>query len=151
MRYVMKQKLFSWGDDFYTRDAEGREVFFVDGKATAIGRLPYNDEPKWVSGRLGSLTLEPPITHPGLCPCKQCPAYREKRAARLGLPIQQVNREPIDIRVKRNSPFPRCRRKPRGSSGRLARASLPARNTAPCTPATHHTFPTLAPLLRAHF
>ena len=27
--------------------------------------MPYNDEPKWVSGRLGSLTLEPPITHPG--------------------------------------------------------------------------------------
>ena len=71
--------------------------------------MPYNDEPKWVSGRLGNLTLEPPITHPGLCPCKQCPAYREKRAARLGLPIEQVNREPIDIRVKRNSPFPRNR------------------------------------------
>jgi hypothetical protein len=71
--------------------------------------LPYNDEPKWVSGRLGSLTLEPPITHPGLCPCKQRPAYREKRAARLGLPMEQVVREPIDIRVKRNSPFPRNR------------------------------------------
>ena len=53
--------------------------------------------------------LEPPITHPAFCPCKQCPAYREKRAARLGLTPAQVNAEPIDIRVKRNSPCPRNR------------------------------------------
>ena len=32
MRYVMKQKLFSWGDDFTIRDADGRDAFFVDGK-----------------------------------------------------------------------------------------------------------------------
>ena len=71
--------------------------------------MAYSDEPKWVSGRLGSLTLEPPITHPAFCPCKQCPAYRAKRAARLGLAVEQVIGEPIDIRVKRNSPFPRNR------------------------------------------
>ena len=53
--------------------------------------------------------LEPPITHPAFCPCSQCPAYREKRAARLGLPLAQVIAEPIDIRVKRNSPYPRNR------------------------------------------
>ncbi|PYQ26222.1 MAG: hypothetical protein DMF56_25565 [Acidobacteria bacterium] len=44
MRYVMKQKLFSWGDDFYIRDAEGREVFFVDGKALSFGdQLSFQD------------------------------------------------------------------------------------------------------------
>lgn len=37
MRYVMKQKLFAWGDDFYIRDADGRELFFVDGKALSFG------------------------------------------------------------------------------------------------------------------
>lgn len=44
MRYVMKQKLFAWGDDFYIRDAEGREVFFVDGKAFSLGnQLSFKD------------------------------------------------------------------------------------------------------------
>jgi uncharacterized protein YxjI len=44
MRYVMKQKLLSWGDDFYIRDAEGREVFFVDGKAFSLGnQLSFQD------------------------------------------------------------------------------------------------------------
>ena len=31
MRYVMKQKLFCWGDDFAIKDDLGRDVFFVDG------------------------------------------------------------------------------------------------------------------------
>jgi len=44
MRYVMKQKLFSWGDDFYIRDAEGRDVFLVDGKALSFGdQLSFRD------------------------------------------------------------------------------------------------------------
>ncbi|HJQ40275.1 MAG TPA: LURP-one-related family protein [Thermoanaerobaculia bacterium] len=44
MRYVMKQKLLSWGDDFYIRDAEGREVFFVDGKVFSLGnQLSFQD------------------------------------------------------------------------------------------------------------
>ena len=33
----MKQKLFAWGDDFYIRDAAGKELFFVDGKALSFG------------------------------------------------------------------------------------------------------------------
>jgi uncharacterized protein YxjI len=37
MRYVMRQKLLSWGDDFYIRDEQGRDVFFVDGKAFSFG------------------------------------------------------------------------------------------------------------------
>ena len=44
MRYVMKQKLFSWGDDFTIKDAEGREVYLVDGKAFSIGaKLSFQD------------------------------------------------------------------------------------------------------------
>jgi hypothetical protein len=38
-----------------------------------------------------------------------CPKHREKRAARLGLPLAQVIAEPIDVRVKRNSPHSRNR------------------------------------------
>jgi len=37
MRYFMKQKLFSFGDDFRIRDENGRDAFFVDGKVFSIG------------------------------------------------------------------------------------------------------------------
>lgn len=37
MRYVLKEKLFDWGDDYAIRDESGREVFRVDGKVLAIG------------------------------------------------------------------------------------------------------------------
>src|SRR5690349_18021167 len=37
MRYVMKQKLLSWGDDFYIKDENERNAYFVDGKAFSIG------------------------------------------------------------------------------------------------------------------
>jgi uncharacterized protein YxjI len=44
MRYVMRQKLFSWGDDFTIRDEDGRDVFFVDGRAFSIGdKLSFQD------------------------------------------------------------------------------------------------------------
>ena len=44
MRYVMRQKLFSWGDDFVIRDEAGREVFYVDGKAFSLGdQLSFQD------------------------------------------------------------------------------------------------------------
>jgi uncharacterized protein YxjI len=33
----MKQKLFSWGDDFTIKNEEGADLFFVDGKAFSIG------------------------------------------------------------------------------------------------------------------
>lgn len=40
----MKQKLLSWGDDFYIRDEEGRDVYFVDGKAFTFGdQLSFQD------------------------------------------------------------------------------------------------------------
>jgi uncharacterized protein YxjI len=44
MRYVMKQKLFSWGDDFCIKDDLGRDVFFVAGKVFTIGeKLSFQD------------------------------------------------------------------------------------------------------------
>ena len=44
MRYIMKQKLFSFGDDFVIKDESGRDVFFVDGKAFSIGnKLSFQD------------------------------------------------------------------------------------------------------------
>lgn len=44
MRYVLKQKLLSWGDDFTIQDETGRDAFFVDGKAFSIGaKLSFQD------------------------------------------------------------------------------------------------------------
>ena len=44
MRYVLRQKLLSFGDDFHIRDADGREVFFVDGKAFSLrDHLSFQD------------------------------------------------------------------------------------------------------------
>lgn len=44
MRYVMRQKLLALGDDFTIKDADGRDVFYVDGKVLAIGdKLVFKD------------------------------------------------------------------------------------------------------------
>ena len=44
MRYVMKQKLFSWGDDFTIKNDKGEDVYFVDGKAFTLGdQLSFQD------------------------------------------------------------------------------------------------------------
>jgi uncharacterized protein YxjI len=44
MRYVMKQKLFAWGDDFTIKTEDGQDVFFVDGKAFSLGdKLSFQD------------------------------------------------------------------------------------------------------------
>lgn len=37
MRYLMKQKLLAWGNDFTIKDEAGADVYFVDGKAISIG------------------------------------------------------------------------------------------------------------------
>src|SRR4051812_32009220 len=36
MRYVMRQKLWSFGDDFTIKDESGNDHFYVDGKAIAL-------------------------------------------------------------------------------------------------------------------
>jgi uncharacterized protein YxjI len=38
MRYIMKQKLFSWGDDFIIKNERGDDIFLVDGKAFSLGK-----------------------------------------------------------------------------------------------------------------
>jgi uncharacterized protein YxjI len=44
MRYVMRQRLFSFGDDFHIKDADGQDVFFVDGKVFSLGdKLSFQD------------------------------------------------------------------------------------------------------------
>ncbi|HBO44211.1 MAG TPA: hypothetical protein DD670_09820 [Planctomycetaceae bacterium] len=44
MRYIMKQKLFCWGDDFCIKDDQQQAVFFVDGKALSFGdKLSFQD------------------------------------------------------------------------------------------------------------
>ena len=44
MRYLMKQKLFAWGDDFTIKDDAGNDRFFVDGRAFSIGdKLSFQD------------------------------------------------------------------------------------------------------------
>lgn len=44
MRYVMKQKLFSFTDDYKITDADGKEVYCVDGKLLSLGKnLSFQD------------------------------------------------------------------------------------------------------------
>ena len=44
MRYVMKQKVWGLGDDYIIRDAEGNDVFLVDGKVFSLGhKLSFQD------------------------------------------------------------------------------------------------------------
>jgi len=44
MRYVMKQKVFSWADDYTIRTETGEDAFLVDGKAFSLGKqLSFQD------------------------------------------------------------------------------------------------------------
>ena len=44
MRYVMKEKFWSWGDDFHINDQNNQPVFFVDGHAFSWGtKLSFQD------------------------------------------------------------------------------------------------------------
>ncbi len=44
MRYLMKQKLVCWGDDFAIKNEAGEDVFFVDGRAFSVGdKLSFQD------------------------------------------------------------------------------------------------------------
>jgi len=44
MRYVMKQKLFAFGDDFTIQDAGGNDCYYVDGAAFSFGdSLSFQD------------------------------------------------------------------------------------------------------------
>jgi uncharacterized protein YxjI len=42
--YQMRQKMLCFGDDYAIRDRDGREVYFVDGRAWSIGdKLSFQD------------------------------------------------------------------------------------------------------------
>ena len=44
MRYVMKQKLFSFTDDYKITDADGKDVYYVNGKLLSLGKnLSFQD------------------------------------------------------------------------------------------------------------
>src|SRR5215207_1522557 len=44
MRYIMKQKVFAWGDDFTIKDDSGNDAFLVDGRAFSLGKkLSFQD------------------------------------------------------------------------------------------------------------
>jgi uncharacterized protein YxjI len=44
MRFVLRQQILSWGDDFTIKDADGRPVYRVDGKVFSFGdKLSFND------------------------------------------------------------------------------------------------------------
>lgn len=44
MRFVLRQKLFAFGDDFYIKNDSDENVYFVDGKVFSIGsQLSFQD------------------------------------------------------------------------------------------------------------
>ena len=45
MRYLMRERILSWGDDFTIKDDAEREAFYVDGKVFSFGdKLSFNDQ-----------------------------------------------------------------------------------------------------------
>ena len=44
MKYVMQQRLLSWGNDYKIKNEDGADVYFVDGRAFSIGsKLSFQD------------------------------------------------------------------------------------------------------------
>jgi len=44
MRYIMRQRILSWGDDFAIRNADGEDAYYVDGKVFSFGdKLSFRD------------------------------------------------------------------------------------------------------------
>ena len=44
MRYLMRERILSWGDDFTIKDEAGHEAFHVDGKVLSFGdKLSFKD------------------------------------------------------------------------------------------------------------
>ncbi len=44
MQYLMKQKFWSWGDNFHIKDAQQRDVYLVQGKVFSWGdKLSFQD------------------------------------------------------------------------------------------------------------
>jgi uncharacterized protein YxjI len=44
MKYIMRQKLLAWGNDFTIKDENDRDVYFVDGKVLSLrDQLSFQD------------------------------------------------------------------------------------------------------------
>jgi uncharacterized protein YxjI len=44
VRYLMRERILSWGDDFTIKNADGQDVYFVDGKVFSFGdNLSFQD------------------------------------------------------------------------------------------------------------
>jgi uncharacterized protein YxjI len=44
VRYLLRERILSWGDDFTIKDEAGREAFYVDGKVFSFGdKLSFKD------------------------------------------------------------------------------------------------------------
>jgi uncharacterized protein YxjI len=44
VRYMMRERILSWGDDFTIKDADGHDVYYVDGKVLSFGdKLSFKD------------------------------------------------------------------------------------------------------------
>jgi uncharacterized protein YxjI len=44
MRFIMRERILSWGDDFTIKDADGHNAYHVDGKVFSFGdKLSFND------------------------------------------------------------------------------------------------------------
>jgi uncharacterized protein YxjI len=44
VRYIMRERILSWGNDFTIKDADGRDVYYIDGKVFSFGdKLSFRD------------------------------------------------------------------------------------------------------------
>ncbi len=44
MRYIMRERILAWGDDFTIKDSDGRDAYFIDGKVFSFGhKLSFKD------------------------------------------------------------------------------------------------------------
>ena len=44
MRYIMRERILSWGDDFTIRNDDGKDAYYVDGKVLSFGdKLSFRD------------------------------------------------------------------------------------------------------------
>jgi hypothetical protein len=70
----------------------------------------YKSEPDYVTGRRGRLDLYPWVTHPAFCVCGLCVTHRPRAAAKSGKSIDEVWSTPLDVRIRRDSPYPNNRK-----------------------------------------
>ena len=68
---MMRQRILSWGDDFSIKDADGQEVYYIDGKVFSFGnKLSIKDRSGAELARINQklLSIGPQY--------KSCPAAR---------------------------------------------------------------------------